>query len=217
MAIEQQAGTSDLARTVRALRRRWWVVAMCWVLVVGTALTYSVTAEKKYSADAGLLFRDPGFDQKLFGTTFLAPNRDPAREAATNVKLVSLDIVAQRTARLFPGLTAKEVSDRIKAAAEGQSDVVSVTATDHDPVRARRLANTFAQQYIEFRRDSDRAKIREAQALVQQRISTLTPQQRLNPEGRSLSERADQLQVLASLQTGNAELVELALTPTSPR
>ena len=216
MAIEQQAGTSDLARTVRALRRRWWVVAMCWVLVVGTALTYSVTAEKKYSADAGLLFRDPGFDQKLFGTTFLAPNRDPAREAATNVKLVSLDIVAQRTARLFPGLTAKEVSDRIKAAAEGQSDVVSVTATDHDPVRARRLANTFAQQYIEFRRDSDRAKIREAQALVQQRISTLTPQQRLNPEGRSLSERADQLQVLASLQTGNAELVELALTPTSP-
>ena len=60
----------------------------------GTATVFSLTAQKEYSADAGLLFRDPGFDQKLFGTTFLAPNRDPAREAATNVKLVSLDIVA---------------------------------------------------------------------------------------------------------------------------
>jgi succinoglycan biosynthesis transport protein ExoP len=213
---DRQAASSDLAGALRALRRRWWLVPICWVLVVASATVFSLTAQKQYSADAGLLFRDPGFDQKLFGTTFLAPSRDPAREAATNVKLVSLDIVAQRTARFFEGLTAKQVSDKIQAAAEGQSDVVSVTATDHDPVRARRLANTFAQQYIAFRRDSDRAKIREAQALVQQRISTLTPQQRLNPEGRSLSERADQLQVLASLQTGNAELVQLALTPSSP-
>jgi succinoglycan biosynthesis transport protein ExoP len=216
MGSDHQAVSSDLAGTLRALRRRWWLVPMCWVIVVASAAVFSLTAQKEYSADAGLLFRDPGFDQKLFGTTFLAPSRDPAREAATNVKLVSLDIVAQRTARFFPGLTARAVSDKIKAAPEGQSDVVSVTATDHDPVRARRLANAFAQQYIAFRRDSDRAKIREAQALVQQRISTLTPQQRVNPEGRSLSERADQLQVLASLQTGNAELVQLALTPTAP-
>jgi capsular exopolysaccharide synthesis family protein len=191
-------------------------VLACWLIVVGTAAALSLTATKQYSASAGLLFRDPGFDQKLFGTTFLAPNKDPAREAATNVKLVSLDIVAERTAPSFPGLTAAKISSKVRAEAEGQSDVVSVTATDHDPVRARRLANAFAREYIAYRRDSDRAKIREAQALVQQRIATLTPQQRLNAEGRSLSGRSDQLQVLASLQTGNAELVQLATTPTSP-
>jgi succinoglycan biosynthesis transport protein ExoP len=216
LVTDQAAASSEFAGTLRALRRRWWLVPTCWVIVVATAAVFSFTAQKQYSASSGLLFRDPGFDQKLFGTTFLAPNKDPAREAATNVKLVSLDIVAERTAPAFPGLTAADVSSKIKAAAEGQSDVVSVTATDPDPVRARRLANEFAQQYIAFRRNSDRAKIRGAQALVQQRIATLTPGQRLNAEGRSLSERADQLQVLASLQTGNAELVQLAQTPTSP-
>ena len=216
MVTDQQAASSDLAGTLRALRRRWWLVLMCWLIVVATAAAWSFTATKEYSAVAGLLFRDPGFDQKLFGTTFLAPNKDPAREAATNVKLVSLDIVAQRTAPSFPGLTAEDISSKIQAEAEGESDVVSVTATDHDPARARELANVFARQYIAYRRDSDRAKIRGAQALVQQRINTLTPSQRLNAEGRALSARSDQLQVLASLQTGNAELVQLASTPTSP-
>src|SRR6266496_300196 len=101
MVADQQTASSDLAGTLRAVRRRWWLVPICWLMVVASATVYSLTAQKQYSADAGLLFRDPGFDQKLFGTTFLAPSRDPAREAATNVKLVSLDIVAQCTEPLF--------------------------------------------------------------------------------------------------------------------
>ena len=215
MVTEQQPGTSELARTVRALRRRWWMVPMCWVIVVGTAVAYSVTAEKQYSAT-------PDGHSVIRASTRSCSGRPssrrtvipPARRRRTSSS--SRSTSWPRARRAVPRPDGYGDVERIKAAAEGQSDVVSVTATDPDPVRARRLANTFAQQYIEFRRDSDRAKIREAQALVQQRISTLTPQQRLNPEGRSLSERADQLQVLASLQTGNAELVQLAQTPTSP-
>jgi succinoglycan biosynthesis transport protein ExoP len=207
---------ADLEGVLRAFRRRWWVPLVFWVLVVGSCLGLSVSQEKEYSATAGLLFRDPGLDQKLFGTTFVAQSRDPTRDAATNVKLVSLDVVAERTARLIRGFTADEISEKVKASAEGQSDVVSVVATDPIPVRARNVANTYAQQYIAFRRDADRAKIREAERLVQQRLAALPPQARAGAEGRSLSERADQLRVLASLQTGNAELVQVAQTPTSP-
>jgi capsular exopolysaccharide synthesis family protein len=183
---------------------------------MGSSLALSLSQQREYSATAGLLFRDPGLDQKLFGTTFLAQSRDPTREAATNVKLVSLDVVAERTARLVRGFSADEISKKVKASAEGQSDVVSVIATDPLPARARNVANTYAQQYIAFRRDADRAKIREAEHLVQERLAALPPRARSGAEGRSLSERADQLRVLASLQTGNAELVQVAQTPTSP-
>ena len=216
MVKDQQAATSDLGGTLRALRHRWWLILLCWVVVVATALLFSVSAQKQYAATAELLFRDPGFDQKLFGTTFVTPSVDPARAAATNVKLVSLDGVAMLTARSFPGLTSSEISRKITVAAESQSDVVSVTAADYRPVLARQLANTFVQQYIKFRRDADRAKINEARTLVRRRIGALTRKERAAPKGRSLSARADQLQILASLQTGNAELVQLAQTPTSP-
>lgn len=193
------------------------MLALCLLLVPAAAFGFSVLQEKKYTASASLLFRDPALDQKLFGSTFLQPGGDPAREAATNIKLVSLDAVADRTSRaLHRDLTPEQVTAAVDVSAEGQSDVVSVDATDPSPQFAARLANVFASQYIAFRREADRAKIQEAQQLVQRQLSRLSEVERQGPRGRSLAERAEQLQILGSLQTGNAELVQHARTPTHP-
>src|SRR4051812_10268783 len=166
------AGGSDLEGILKVLRRRSWLVALTFLLVAGSALGLSLSQQKQYSATASLLFRDPGFDQKLFGASALPPSTDPAREAATNVQLVSLRTVADRTARRLNGkLDGQEIADKISVAPAGQSDVVGITATDHDPKFASQLANNFAEDYIAFRRDADRAKIREAQALVQRQLA----------------------------------------------
>lgn len=204
----------DLSAVLRVLRRRIVVVMLCVLLVPASALAFSLIREKQYSASASLLFRDPQLDQKLFGSTFLAPSNDPDREAATNVKLVSLDVVAQRTERLLPKVGS--VSDKVVVAAAGKSNVASVMATDADPETAARIANTFAAQYIAFRRGADRAKIRDAQRLVRRQLDSLPVGELASARGRSIRQRSEQLQVLASLQTGNAELVERATAPSSP-
>ena len=207
----------SLRTALVVLRRRLRVVLICLIGTALLALTFSLVQEEQYTAEASLLFRDPGLDQKLFGSTFLEPSRDPDREAATNIKLVSLDAVATRTARALPGdLSSDEVSDKVEVAANGPSDVVSVNATDPDPRFAAVLANTFARQYIAFRREADRSKIREAQQLVQRQLDALTPTEAAGPRGRSIRERAEQLEILTSLQTGNAELVQRASAPDSP-
>src|SRR5215208_7306718 len=102
MSSDQDQALS-LRTVVVVLRRRLLVVLICLIGVPASALALSLLQEKQYTAEASLLFRDPGLDQKLFGSTFLQPSRDPNREAATNVKLVSLDAVAARTARVVPG------------------------------------------------------------------------------------------------------------------
>ena len=203
--------TLSLSTVLVVLRRRLPIVLICLIGVPASALAFSLLQEKQYTSEASLLFRDPGLDQKLFGSTFLQPSRDPNREAATNIKLVSLEAVAERTARALPGnLSAKDVSAKVDVTAEGQSDVASVKATDKDPGFAARLANTFAQQYIDFRREADRSKIREAQQLVTRQLDALTSAEKAGPDGRSIRERSEQLQILASLQTGNSELVQRA-------
>ena len=78
------------------------------------------------------------------------------------------------------------------------------------------LANTFVQAFIAYRRSVDLKAIRDTQDLVQRKLSTLTPQERNGPRGRALSASADQLAVLASLQTGNAEIAQQADVPSAP-
>lgn len=206
----------DLHSFLRLVRRRLGVILLSVIVVPVAAYAHSATQEEQYSASASLLFRDPHFDQRLFGSDYYEVT-DPTREAATNFELVSLRVVADRTARaLGRGLTGRQVRTKVKIEAEGQADIVSVTATDPDPRLAARLANRFTAEFIAFRRAADRANLHEAERLIQTQIDSLPAAEREGPRGKSLSDRREQLQVLASLQTGNAELVQPAGVPTSP-
>lgn len=199
------------------MRNRWRLILICLVASTLAALGFSLIQPKEYSASASLLFRDPGYAQALYGTAVTTASPDPNREAATNVRLVSLGVVANRTAEVLDdGLSGTEVASKISVAEEGESDVVSVTATDSDPERAALLANTFARQFIVFRIKTDRSKLRAAQRLAERQYDELSLSEQEGARGQALSRAAERLGVLASLQTGNAELVQTASTPSSP-
>lgn len=208
---------SDLRKTLRVLRARIWLIAFCGVVAGGAALVFSELQEKQYSAESSLLFRDPGFDQRLFGSSSVQPYQDPAREAATNVRLASLDAVADRTADDLDGrVDGGAVSAMLDVEPEGQSDVVSITATDEDPDFAAQVANAFARNYIVFRREADQAKVASAQRVVESEYEQLLPEEQIGEEGQALQEQITKLTTLEALQTGNAELVQEADPPSSP-
>lgn len=162
-------GRSGLHQQLLVLKRRRGIIVVCVAVAAVAALVVSLLLPTTYTASASLLFRNPGFDQSLFGNTVLAPSSDPSREAATNVRLVSLDVIAQRTAKALD-LPRSKVIDQTTVQAEGVSNVVQIAVEDQDPALAARIANTFAAEYIAFRRDADRAKIQSAQADVARRL-----------------------------------------------
>lgn len=209
--------SGDLERILTVLRRRAGLIVLCTLLTAAAAVVFSLLQEKKYTATASLLFRDPGFSKTLFGGEGVQlTGTDATRQAATNVQLVSLSAVSERTAQALGGnLTADVISDEIDIAAEGQSDVVSIKATDPDPAQAQLLANTFAQEFIDFRAEADRTKLLDAKRLAERQYDRLSPEEKVGPRGAQLSRGAERLGILASLQTGNAELVQPARLPTS--
>jgi capsular exopolysaccharide synthesis family protein len=213
---EDGTGQNDLEKVLVVLRRRAWLIILCVVVAGGAAFGFSKLQQKEYSASASLLFRNPGFAEDLFGTSAPGFSNDPTREAATNEKLVGLAVVGGRAARFFPELSAGEVSRMVSVSAQGEADLVSVTATNPDPVLAMRVANTFARQFIAFRASTEKAKLLEAKKLAEEEFGRLSPQQQNGPRGQALSRSAEKLGILASLQTGNAELVQPARVPTSP-
>lgn len=188
---------------------------LCFVITATAAFGFSELQQKKYSAAASLLFRNPGFAEDLFGTTpTVIPN--PTREAATNEKLVGLEVVAERTANHLKGLSAKEVAGMVSVESEGEAELVSVTATSPDPAQAQRVANTFARQFISFRAETDRSKLLQAKRLAERSLARLSSTEAAGARGQALSQGVEKLGILATLQTGNAELVQPANLPTSP-
>jgi Mrp family chromosome partitioning ATPase len=213
---DSSGGGLDFWRAATIARRHALLILGCGIIAAGAMLAYSLLQTKQYTAQASLLFRDPGFDQRVFGVPSFQVTNDPAREAETNVRLVSLAVVAARTARrLDHGLATAAVRSRISVDNKGNSDVIAVSATDHDPKFAARLANAFAETYISFRRGADRAKIAQARALVQQDFGHLGAAEQQSKEGQALREQISNLATLQALQTGNAELVQHADVPTS--
>ncbi len=200
---------------LRALRRRLPLFLVCVLLVPVVAVIASLAQTKKYTATAQLLFRNPQFDQMLFGSAITPSETDPARQAATNLGLVSLPRVASLTARKLH-LTQDQVLGAISQSSDGQSDLVDVQAVATSPAFASKLANTFASQYIAFRRGADRATIGSGEQPLRQQIDALPGQFRNGGLGQSLQSRLSELRVLASLQTGGAELAQPAQIPEGP-
>ena len=198
---------TPLERGIQIARRNWVLLLVCFLAVPGAALVYSLAQTPEYTASASLLFTEKNTSQV-----------DPERAAATNLQLVSLDQVAARTADALPdaGLNMTEVSEKISVSPAGESDLVDIEATDADPALSAEIANEFAMQFIAFRRDANRAKITKEEELIETRLNELTPSQLGGPEGQALEERNRELAVKATLQTGEAQLVQPATEPGAP-
>ena len=218
---------------IQLLRRRLWVIVLALILVPGLALAITATQEKRYTATASLLLRDVGPEQDVVGNEALARLVDPERAAATNTELLALDVVAERTAEaLGPARSAGEIASAVEVQAEAESNLRSVTATDTDPELAANLANAYAREYIAFRRETDRDSVVAVQRRLERQIEVLeeTTERLAGRESeaairerrlaarqvRQFRAQVAELETLASLQSGNAELVQDAKVPGSP-
>lgn len=200
----------------KMVRRRWQLIAAVAALTTAAALLISLTSTSQYDATAKLLLRTNEPIDTLLDRPSGGGPVDPERETNTKVALIKLETVADRVAtKLGLRVTAQELLDQVTAKIEGTSDIVAITVRDPEPRRAARIANSFAQEYVAFRRQSARASIDEAADLARSRLDSLDAQARVSEEGRQLEARLRELEIAASLQTGGAEIVRRAAVPTS--
>jgi tyrosine-protein kinase len=206
---------------LRALRRRWWVVA--WTAVVAGAAGFALSASmpKEYDGAAKLMLDNAQPVDVVRGT---APTRslDPERDINTSVALVKTETVARRVKSdlasrfdLGSKLTILQLLRQVSVATQGSSNIVVVTARDRVPEQAAAIANAFAAEYVAFRRNSARAPYSQAAQEAESKLQSLPPTERNGPQGRALDENLRQLQIAATLQTGGVQLVDRAAVPTT--
>jgi polysaccharide biosynthesis transport protein len=207
----------DVPMFATILRRRARSIVLLALVAMAAALAFSLLQARQYTATAGVLFRQQNLDQTLLGSSALPPSNDPTRQASTDLTLISLPAIAAQTGKaLTPSLSREQVQRKISISASSESDVFDIAATDRTPARATAIANAYAAQAVQSQRTTDREALSTAKAQLQAQLTALGASRQNSAEARALTARLQQLTVVASLQTGEAEIVQPALEPSSP-
>lgn len=197
------------------LRRAVWV-GICFFFVTLAAFVFSAQQTKKYTATASLVFNNNQLGQQAAGLQPVSVTNQQSQQN-TNVKLVQLGDMAQQTAqRLGHGLTSEKVSASLAVSAQGESNIVAVSATAASAELAAEIANTYSTQFVTEQQSSNHQYYASALALVNKQLAALSPRQRLSAAGVALENRAQSLGVLAELNSGNVQLAQSATVPTAP-
>jgi polysaccharide biosynthesis transport protein len=206
--------TTNQPDLLGVLRRRWIVVLLAVLATAGAAAGLTRLQHKSYTATTSLVFGDAGPLAQILGQGSASAS-DAEREAATIVQLVSARPVADRTGQALHR-SAASVAAAVGVRSEGVANVVRISASDRSPRTAARIANAYAREFIDLRRESTLRQLKVAQLTLERQLQDMTPAQRAGAAGRVLRERADLLAAAGPLQTGSVSVAAPADIPSSP-
>ena len=206
----------SIEQVLGILRRRTLWILLCFVLVAGAAYGFSKHQTKKYTTTASLVFNNNQLGQQVAGLPAVSSS-SPQAQQNTNLKLVQLGGMAAKTATLLgQGLTAEKVTADLSVSAQGESNIVNVSATATSPVLAAGITNTYTNQFVTEQQNSNHAYYASALRLVKKQLAALSTKERDGTAGLALQDRAQSLGVLAELRNGNVQVAQAAAVPTSP-
>src|SRR5437870_3470477 len=162
-------GRTDLRTLLSVLRRNVWIIVLCVGVAGGVTYAVSKGQAKQYSASATVLVRTPA----VLPSPFIDPSNTPERDAATNFGLASQPIIERQARQRLVAQGNQDAADAISGislSGEGNTDLLKVKASAATPAAAALAANTFAYQYIAFRRTTDQQQVLDARQLVNNQV-----------------------------------------------
>lgn len=215
---ERRDAAAQIRDQLRVLREQMWLIVFCIALAVAAAGVYTLEQDEVYQAEAKVLIRPETLSSTL---TQLGPSGgDPTRETATNRELVDIPPIVRRVhERLGPSSFAVNLAKAVHSESLADSNILAIVTRDSQGKRAADISNAFAEEFIAFRRASNRGRLEEAIKLLDTRIRRLSRGRPSRGERRQIEQLRDQAtdaRLLASLQTGDAQIVQEAGPPEDP-
>lgn len=221
---DQAAAGIDVRRIIVVIRRHIVLIVVLTVVFGGAAYAYSASrTTPMYEAVAQMLY-SPQLDIN-----------DPLNQGYSNPAAQELEMQSAVTNITGPELS-KLVRDKLGnpgswppygvSAAVTTSDPQATGATDNgvavtvdstDPQWAAKLANAYANAFVQWRIETDRARLAKAEAVISQKLESFqTAGQKASTDYVLLTQRLRDLQILAATATGNFSVAVPASAPGAP-
>ena len=170
-----------------------------------------------YAASASLVYQRNDLGNELTGYGLYTYDYDKDRSIATAVAAIrSSEAMAEAVkTQLGSGSTRTpgELMGMVSVGTSSGSDLVYVDAVSTDPKEAAAVANAYADQFIIYRQNADRAQVAAARDVVETQIKTLSPTDLQTDYGLMLQEKYETLRILEAMQDGGFTLLRPAVAP----
>ena len=196
----------DLREYLRPLWSYGWLIIA--LVVVATAGTYYYYNQKprSYGASTTLFVQSSGADQ-AFGTT----GQQQDRNLMNQVYLIKSRKVAKRAAKILKVKARPEaLLGLVSASPVENADFLRVTTTWFDPRGAARLADAYAQAFMDVQSDQIRVKARKARLDAERQLAQV--RKNAPPGSNAESELTIRIQNLKAVE----ELPGAGLSQTDP-
>lgn len=162
---QSPAGGKDLRHYLHLLRKRWRVPVIATIAAGALAFVYTARQPRIYEAGCSLVLDDR--NPQILGTIQeVIDLGSPWEFMETQLRIIRSQQIAQRVldrvgaepqidpAKGTGSTTSRQdqvqaLLKRVKVSSIRQSKVATITVRDHDPERAARVANAFADAYVE--------------------------------------------------------------------
>jgi len=208
----------DFRSLINVLWRRKWIIILSVILITSISVSTALfLVTEKYESTAELLYRETGIDKILLGSDLFNSNFQPERNILTAAELVRAPAVSSAVEEeLGDRLGGQDAASMIKTSAAKKADIINITATNTDPELAAAVANSFAAQYISWRKQVDLEVLEQARIPIEAQLASIPSTQQNSANYQVLREKLETIKLLESMQTGNLEIFKPAVVSDSP-
>jgi succinoglycan biosynthesis transport protein ExoP len=227
----------ELRDYLNVMRSRSRIVILAVVVVTLTVLAVSLLQSPAYQGEARVFIGDTDAGAAILGSKS-GDSGGTERSSQTQVELMTSQPVLEKAIRsLKLQTTPKALRKKLTVKAVGQTNVITITATDGNPERAAVTANAVANAYVQWSRETKRESINAAADEVQVRLDAakaeiLDVSRRIQGAGRTeglaaeltiatakysaLSQKLEDLRVNEDLAVGSGRVTTSAAADPNP-
>jgi succinoglycan biosynthesis transport protein ExoP len=208
----ESTSLSTLHDYLRVLRRRKWILVPPLVVAPVVAVFSSLGQPVRYEASAQVLVNRQNLPANIAQVN--DPTQlDSVRLLTTQAQFARLPAIARRTVQAV-GLTNWSASDLLgesRVTSADNSDFLTFTVSDAVRSRAMVLATEYANQYVAYRREFEKAQLESARRSLRARIRRLRLAGATDSQlYASLVDRADQVATMETIAASKGVLVRPA-------
>ncbi len=176
MSNVEQEMEIDLRELIGIIWRRKWIIILFFLFAVVASYFISGQMTRIYETSTLVLVQEEGGMEELFADRF-SPYGPGTNLVATYTEMLRsrhiLDQVIERMELVDEEgepLTARSLRNNISIRKEGDTNLITITATYSDPEIARDLANTVVEVFREENERMNRAQLRAAAEFIDEQL-----------------------------------------------